>query len=93
MFVLSNPTRRIRRFGVPDSIYGEEVASWVTLKAGKSVTTDDLATHCAAQLPDAKRPKQIEIVDDIPKNDRGKIDRNAARATWEETEQEASGNG
>ena len=70
-------------FGVPDPIYGEEVASWVTVKAGKSVTPDDLATHCAAHLPDAKCPKHFEIVDDIPKNDRGKIDRNAARATWE----------
>ncbi|MDA1323578.1 MAG: fatty acid--CoA ligase family protein, partial [Proteobacteria bacterium] len=70
-------------FGVPDPIYGEEVASWVSLKTGRSVTPDDLATHCAAHLPDAKCPKHIEIVDAIPKNDRGKIDRNAARAAWE----------
>jgi acyl-CoA synthetase (AMP-forming)/AMP-acid ligase II len=70
-------------FGVPDAVYGEEVASWVTIKPGQTLTPEDLASHCAARLPEAKCPKHIEIVDEIPKNDRGKIDRNAARATWE----------
>jgi acyl-coenzyme A synthetase/AMP-(fatty) acid ligase len=70
-------------FGVPDPIYGEEVASWVSVKPGQTLTPEDLATHCAAHLPDAKCPKHIEIVDNIPKNDRGKIDRNAARAAWD----------
>lgn len=70
-------------FGVPDPIYGEEIASFVSVKPGRSLTPTELSTHCAALLPDAKCPKHIAIVDDIPKNDRGKIDRNAARAAWE----------
>ena len=70
-------------FGIPDPVYGEEVASWVTVKPGRTLTPEDLATHCAAHLPEAKCPKHIDIVDEIPKNDRGKIDRNAARASWE----------
>ncbi len=70
-------------FGVPDPIYGEAVASWVSVKPGASLTTDALTIHCAARLPEAKRPEHIAIVDDIPKNDRGKIDRNAARAAWQ----------
>ena len=70
-------------FGIPDPVYGEEVASWVTVMPGHTLTPEDLATHCAAHLPEAKCPKHIEIVDEIPKNDRGKIDRNAARASWE----------
>ena len=70
-------------FGIPDPVYGEGVASWVTGMPGHTLTPEDLAIHCAAHLPDAKCPKHIEIVDEIPKNDRGKIDRNAARASWE----------
>lgn len=70
-------------FGVPDTVYGEEVASWVTVKAGHTLTTERLVEHCAAHLPEAKCPKHMEIVDIIPKNDRGKIDRNAARNAWE----------
>jgi acyl-CoA synthetase (AMP-forming)/AMP-acid ligase II len=70
-------------FGVPDAIYGEAVASWVTAKPGASLTPEALAAHCAARLPEAKRPKYIGVVDAIPRNDRGKIDRNAARAAWQ----------
>lgn len=70
-------------FGVPDPVYGEAVASWVTRKPGQALTPEDLASHCATHLPEAKCPKHIAIVDAIPKNDRGKIDRNAARAAWE----------
>ena len=70
-------------FGVPDPIYGEEVASLVSLKPGLTLTPENVATHCKAYLPEAKCPKYIEIVDAIPKNDRGKIDRNAARAAWD----------
>ncbi|MDC0033123.1 acyl--CoA ligase [Alphaproteobacteria bacterium] len=72
-------------FGVPDQIYGEEVASWITVMPDRSVTPDDLSRHCAAQLPDSKCPKHIQIVDEIPKNDRGKIDRNAVKAAWMKT--------
>jgi acyl-coenzyme A synthetase/AMP-(fatty) acid ligase len=69
-------------FGIPDPIYGEEIASWVAAKPGAEITPRVLARHCAALLPEAKRPKHIAVVDSIPKNERGKIDRNAARAAW-----------
>ena len=70
-------------FGVPDRILGEEVASWVTAKPDMALSVDALNGHCVVRLPDAKRPKYIAVVDAIPKNDRGKIDRNAARAAWQ----------
>lgn len=78
-------------FGVPDPIYGEAVASWVTLKPEAAVTTQALDAYCKQHLPEAKCPTCIDFVDTIPKNDRGKIDRNAARALWDEAkEQEPS---
>lgn len=77
-------------FGVPDAVYGEEVASWVTLKPGHNLTADQLAVHCAAHLPEAKCPKHIQIVEAIPKNDRGKIDRNAARTAWDASHKQPS---
>ena len=71
-------------FGIPDSVYGEEIASFVTLNPNGSTSIKDLADHCAKALPKFKRPKQIEIVSKIPKNDRGKIDRNATSKIWQE---------
>lgn len=66
-------------FGLPDPVLGEVVSCLVTLKPGRTETVDDLSAHCADNLPEAKRPKLIEITTEIPKNDRGKIDRNAIR--------------
>jgi acyl-coenzyme A synthetase/AMP-(fatty) acid ligase len=74
-------------FGVPDPIYGEEIVCWVSGKPGMTLIPDDLATHCATHLPEAKCPKHIVMVEEIPKNDRGKIDRNAARAAWESSQE------
>ena len=68
--------------GAPDRIYGEEVVSYVVAKDGVSVDTQSIISHCSAHLPEAKMPKQVIFVEDIAKNDRGKVDRNAMKALW-----------
>jgi long-chain acyl-CoA synthetase len=70
--------------GVPDRIYGEEVVSYVVGKAGKGARAEALLAHCRAKLPDFKVPKEILFVESIPKNDRGKIDRNGLVERWKE---------
>ncbi len=59
--------------GVPDPLYGEEVAAFVVLKEGKSATEDGLIAHCKSELADYKCPKTIRIVKDIPKGPTGKL--------------------
>ena len=59
--------------GVPDPLYGEEVAAFVVLKEGIEVTEEDLIAHCKAELADYKCPKSIRIVQDIPKGPTGKL--------------------
>jgi acyl-CoA synthetase (AMP-forming)/AMP-acid ligase II len=70
-------------FGIPDPVYGESVAGWVTQRAGAELTVAVLADFCAERLPEAKRPTVIAIVEELPRNERGKIDRNAISAAWE----------
>jgi long-chain acyl-CoA synthetase/malonyl-CoA/methylmalonyl-CoA synthetase len=38
--------------------------------------------HCQQYLPPAKMPKQVFIVTDLPKNDRGKVLRDKLRDDW-----------
>jgi long-chain acyl-CoA synthetase len=59
--------------GIPDKLYGEEVAAFVVLKDGLSVTAAQLIEHCTARLADYKCPKTIRIVADIPKGPTGKL--------------------
>ena len=56
--------------------------SFVVAKHGVCVDAQSIISHCSAHLPAAKVPKQVIFVDDIAKNDRGKVDRNAMKALW-----------
>jgi acyl-coenzyme A synthetase/AMP-(fatty) acid ligase len=63
--------------GVPDAIYGEEVVCYVVAEPG--VTEAAVRAHCAALLPPPKMPKQVFMVADLPKSDRGKVLRDRLR--------------
>ena len=59
--------------GVPDELYGEEVAAFVVLKEGKSLSADELIEFCQQHLADFKCPKTVHFVADIPKGPTGKL--------------------
>jgi long-chain acyl-CoA synthetase len=59
--------------GVPDSLYGEEVAAFVVLKDSNACDADELIDFCRLHLADFKCPKSIRIVDEIPKGPTGKL--------------------
>ncbi|HDM60026.1 MAG TPA: hypothetical protein ENF96_00035 [Archaeoglobus veneficus] len=67
--------------GVPDPYRGETVKAFVSLKdeyKGK-VSESDIVEFCRQQLAKFKVPKEIEFLDDIPKNPVGKILRRVLR--------------
>ncbi len=68
--------------GVPDPVYGEAVVSYVVARPGAGATRDALAALCRGRLAEAKQPKDIVFVDDLPKTERGKLDRKALVARW-----------
>jgi long-chain acyl-CoA synthetase len=59
--------------GVPDQLYGEEVAAFVVLKDDAQVKEEELIAFCREHLADFKCPKRIHFVDDIPKGPTGKL--------------------
>src|SRR5262249_9352299 len=59
--------------GIPDPLYGEEVAAFIVLKDGNSTSEQELIEHCEAELADYKCPKSIHFVKDIPKGPTGKL--------------------
>jgi long-chain acyl-CoA synthetase len=59
--------------GVPDELYGEEVAAFVVLREGTQLSEGELITFCRARLADYKCPKTIRFVKDIPKGPTGKL--------------------
>lgn len=59
--------------GIPDRLYGEEVAAFIVLKEGLKASEGELISHCQKELADYKCPKTIRIVKDIPKGPTGKL--------------------
>lgn len=59
--------------GVPDPLYGEEVAAYIVLKEGIRATEDEVAAFCRERLADYKCPKTVRFVKEIPKGPTGKL--------------------
>ena len=59
-------------FGLPDAKYGEEVATWIILRPGASMTEDALRDWCRGKIAHYKVPRYIRFVTDMPMTVTGK---------------------
>lgn len=64
--------------GVPDEDWGEVGSAFIVLN--ESVPPTDLLTHCRSKLAKFKVPKSLVILESLPKNDTGKINRSALKS-------------
>jgi acyl-coenzyme A synthetase/AMP-(fatty) acid ligase len=69
--------------GVKDDIYGEVPVGVVALRPGRTTGERAVLDHCRARLAAFKVPPAVLVVETIPKNANGKVDRDALRALWE----------
>jgi long-chain acyl-CoA synthetase len=65
--------------GVPDEYRGETVKAFVSLKEGQSADADALIAFCKDRMAAYKYPRQVEIIDEVPKTATGKILRRELR--------------
>ncbi len=59
--------------GEADDDLGERVVAWVVLREGASVSEAELVDHVADQLAPHKRPRDVRFLDELPRNDMGKV--------------------
>jgi malonyl-CoA/methylmalonyl-CoA synthetase len=57
----------------PDPDLGERVAAWVVAEPGHTIDADELAEHVADLLASHKRPREVHVVESLPRNDMGKV--------------------
>ncbi len=65
--------------GVPDEKRGETVKAYVSLRAGAQATPEELIAHCRERMAAYKYPRQVEVIDELPKTVTGKILRRELR--------------
>jgi acyl-CoA synthetase (AMP-forming)/AMP-acid ligase II len=73
--------RDVAVVGVPDPEMGNRVG--VAIVGREPVTIDELREHCATRLATFKLPERVVVVEEIPYNDFGKVDRRRLRAEFE----------
>jgi 3-oxocholest-4-en-26-oate---CoA ligase len=72
--------------GVPDDRYVERVAAIVQARPGTEPSLEELQAHCRAKLAGYKLPRQLVLLDAIPRTPVGKPDYRAAKAVATEHE-------
>jgi fatty-acyl-CoA synthase len=59
--------------GVVDAEFGQRLKAFVVLGDGAELTTADLNAHVKANLAGYKTPREIEFLDELPRNATGKV--------------------
>jgi long-chain acyl-CoA synthetase len=65
--------------GVPDEKSGEKVKAFIKLKAGETVTQEEMMAFCKENMAGYKRPRIIEFRNEIPVSNIGKVLRRVLR--------------
>jgi acyl-CoA synthetase (AMP-forming)/AMP-acid ligase II len=65
--------------GARDDVYGEVPEAYVVAYPGITLDLDELRARCREQLTKIKVPATIHVLDALPKNPLGKVDKPALR--------------
>jgi len=72
-------------FGVPDERFGQRVVGVASLAPGAAATFDAIVADARSRIASFKLPKELVIVDQVPRAPNGKPDYPAARKLFEES--------
>ncbi len=65
--------------GRPDTLHGEEVVAFVSLRPGASASDQELIGFARSRMSAYKYPREVHVLDDLPLTPVGKVDRKALR--------------
>jgi len=82
VLVRHKAVREVAVIGVPDPQWGEAIKAVVALLPGLTATEEELISFCKNNIASYKKPKSVDFVDELPKNNYGKILKRDLRAGY-----------
>jgi fatty-acyl-CoA synthase len=76
--------------GVPDARWGEVGAAFVVKEPSASLSEEDVLSYCKNNLAKYKIPKYVHFLEELPKNDTGKINKLALKQLFQARQQEST---
>ncbi|GAA4882815.1 acyl-CoA synthetase [Saccharopolyspora cebuensis] len=67
--------------GEPDDDLGERIVAWIVPAEGTSISGAEAADHVAGLLTPHKRPREVRLVEALPRNEMGKVQKKALLPT------------
>jgi fatty-acyl-CoA synthase len=74
----------VAAIGVDDEKFGQRLKAFVVLNGSKKASEDELKKYVKDNLANFKVPREIEFIDELPRNATGKV----VKRELEEREQE-----
>lgn len=65
--------------GLPHPLWGEAVTAAVVFRAGRDVPADELVAFCRARIAAYKSPKDVHVLEELPRTGTGKISKRLLR--------------
>jgi long-chain acyl-CoA synthetase len=84
VLLLHRGVREVSVVGAPHADWGEETVAFVVSHPGSAVSAEELDRLCLDHIARFKRPKRYLFVDDLPKNNYGKVLKTELRATFQQ---------
>jgi long-chain acyl-CoA synthetase len=62
-------------FGVPDDVLGERIKVTLSFRRDVNINAEALLSIVSRQMPTFMVPKEVQVLEELPKNQTGKLDR------------------
>jgi acyl-CoA synthetase (AMP-forming)/AMP-acid ligase II len=82
VLIMHPAVREVSVIGIPDAQWGEAIKAVVALAPGQKSSENELIAFCKDHIASYKKPKSVDFVAKLPKNNYGKILKRELRAVY-----------
>lgn len=69
-------------FGCPDDEWGEVVVAAIVTEPNYELSASEAINDCRKYIASYKKPREVLFIEEIPRNNSGKIDKNELKRLW-----------